>query len=406
MAVSGKKIILGVTGGIAAYKAAEMASRLVRAGAELHVVMTAAAKQFVGPATFQGLTRRPVYENVIIEEKEGQIAHIDLADTADLVLIAPATAHTIARLAQGLADDMLTAVVLATRAPVWVAPAMNVNMYHHPAVQKNIDTLAGYGYRLIGPGRGRLACGWTGLGRLVEPDELFQAVETYFSEKESGGARLKGKKIIVTAGPTREALDPVRFFSNYSSGKMGYAIAEAAYRAGAEVTLITGPTALHPPFGVSVIRVESAREMFDALTRRFSDADAVVKAAAVADYRPAEISLGKIKKTEGPYVFKMVRNPDILKTLGQRKTDQLLVGFAAETDHLEENARKKLKDKHLDMLVANKAEDSFGKNTNTVTFYFADGKKQRFREMPKQHVAEKICEALARLMKVGERFDR
>ncbi|RYL95387.1 bifunctional phosphopantothenoylcysteine decarboxylase/phosphopantothenate--cysteine ligase CoaBC [Sporolactobacillus sp. THM7-4] len=404
MVLSGKTIILGVTGGIAAYKAAELASRLVKSGANVHAVMTRNAKHFIAPETFQGLTRHKVHGDVFTEEKEGQIAHIDLADSSDLVLVAPATANSIARLAGGFADDMLTAVILATKAPVWVAPAMNVNMYSHPAVQRNLRVLTEYGYRLIGPDQGRLACGWTGKGRLVEPDLIFQEIETYFSGTRDQAFSLKGKRVLITAGPTREAVDPVRYFSNYSSGKMGYAIAEAASRAGAEVTLITGPTALMPPAGVHTVTVHSALEMYDAVLGHFDGSDAVIKAAAVADYRPEKISLNKIKKNDGPLIIKMVRNPDILKELGLRKKHQILIGFAAETEDLAENARKKLIGKRLDLLVANRVEDGFGKETNTVTFYYQDGRHKSFEKMAKTMIAGKICEALAGLFEVRGTF--
>ncbi|GGL44375.1 bifunctional phosphopantothenoylcysteine decarboxylase/phosphopantothenate--cysteine ligase CoaBC [Sporolactobacillus putidus] len=401
MTLSGKKIVLGITGGIAAYKAAELASLLVKSGAIVDVVMTESAKRFIGEATFQALTRRPVYENVFVEKKEGQIAHIDLADTADLVIVAPATANMIGKLAAGLADDMLSTVILASRAPVWIAPAMNVNMYAHPAVQKNLRTLEDYGYRLIGPDQGRLACGWTGKGRLVEPEVIFTEIDAYFADGIPDDFPLKGKKILVTAGPTQEALDPVRYFSNHSSGKMGYAIACAASRTGAEVTLVTGPTQLEAPQGVSVVQVNSARDMYEAVIKRFEAADVVVKAAAVADYRPETVSGQKIKKGDGPLLVKMVRNPDILTEIGARKTHQLLVGFAAETENLEENAQRKLEKKRLDLLVANRAEDGFGKDTNKVTFFFAGGRRQAFEQMPKRRVAEEICRAIAGLLETS-----
>ncbi|WP_353947695.1 bifunctional phosphopantothenoylcysteine decarboxylase/phosphopantothenate--cysteine ligase CoaBC [Sporolactobacillus sp. Y61] len=404
MALSGKKIILGVTGGIAAYKSAELASRLVKSGADVQVIMSQAARKFVGSATFQALTRHSVYDSVIIDEKEGQIAHIDLADQADLVLIAPATANTIGRLAAGLSDDMLTCVTLATKAPVWVAPAMNVNMYWHPAVQKNLKTLAEFGYRIIGPDSGQLACGWTGKGRLVDPEEISRQLETFFSA--GSGQLLKGRQILVTAGPTRENLDPVRFFSNRSSGKMGYAIAEAAKCAGAEVTLVTGPTAIPAPKGLHVIPVLSASDMYQAVVSHYEHMDAVIKAAAVADYRPDQVSDEKIKKGTGPFIVKLVRNPDILMELGRRKKQQVLVGFAAETDGLEEHAVEKLNKKNLDLLVGNYASDSFGKETNRVTLFFASGEREELGTLPKAEVAEKICEAVAGMLHSGADVDR
>ncbi|GEB75856.1 bifunctional phosphopantothenoylcysteine decarboxylase/phosphopantothenate--cysteine ligase CoaBC [Sporolactobacillus inulinus] len=395
MTVEGKKILLGICGGIAAYKSADLASRLKKAGADVSVVMTESAKQFIGPVTFQGLTRHRVYDHVFLDEKEGQIAHIDLADEADLMIIAPATAQTIARLAQGFADDMLTTVALATKAPIWVAPAMNVHMYEHPAVQHNLQLLESYGYHVIGPAEGHLACGWVGAGRMTEPADIMREIESQFSIQ-----KLSGKKLLVTAGPTKEALDPIRFLSNQSSGKMGYAIAEAARQAGAEVTLISGAS-LADPKGMTVVHVTSAQEMHDAVMQRFATCDAVIKAAAVADYRPEHTASRKIKKSDGPMTLTMVRNPDILKALGEHKKDQLLVGFAAETDHLEDNAKKKLNSKHLDMLVANHASDGFGSETNKVTLYFADGRKQALERMQKQQVARHICNALSGLFEMS-----
>ncbi|MCI1881862.1 MAG: bifunctional phosphopantothenoylcysteine decarboxylase/phosphopantothenate--cysteine ligase CoaBC, partial [Sporolactobacillus sp.] len=325
---------------------------------------------------------------------------IDLADSADLILIAPATANTIGKLASGLADNMLTATVLAARCPVWLAPAMNVNMYAHPAVRKNVQFLESCGYRLIGPTSGRLACGWTGRGRMAEPAEIAEAVADYFALLRH--SPLRGKRILVTAGPTREMLDPIRFFSNRSTGRMGYAIAEAAKQVGAEVTLVSGPTELAVPHGVDLIRVTSADEMRDAVIGRFDRTDAVIKAAAVADYRPETFSATKLKKSDAPLELRLVRNPDILKELGEKKKGQLLVGFAAETDRLKENAARKLAEKHLDLLVANRAADGFAGDTNRVVFFFRDGRSKAYERMPKRKVAEKICATLAELMKTSE----
>jgi phosphopantothenoylcysteine decarboxylase/phosphopantothenate--cysteine ligase len=397
-----KNIVLGVTGGIAAYKAAELASRLVRAGAQVHVILTAEAKRFIGAATFQALTRHSVSESIFVDEQNGQIAHIDLADSADLVLIAPATANTIAKLAAGAADNMLTAVALAATCPVWVAPAMNVNMYQHPAVQANLRTLETYGCHLIGPDRGRLACGWTGKGRMSEPAAILTEIEAYFNNSGNSRLSLEGKNVLVTAGPTREALDPIRFFSNRSSGKMGFAIAEAAVQAGASVTLVSGPVTIKAPHGVTWVRVTSAEEMRQAVIARFEQTDAVIKAAAVSDYRPEQVSTSKIKKQDGPLLVRMVRNPDILLELGQKKRDQVLVGFAAETENLEEHAIKKLKKKNLDFLVANDAVHGFGGDTNLVTFFFADGEKQTFEQMTKKSVAVHIVHAVAELFRKRE----
>lgn len=404
MSLKGKNIVLGVTGGIAAYKSAELASRLVKSGGQVHVVLTAEAKQFIGSATFQALTRHPVNESVFADEQDGQIAHIDLADSADLVILAPATANTIAKLAAGAADNMLTAVVLAAKCPVWIAPAMNVNMYEHPAVQKNIHILESYGYQLIGPDQGYLACGWTGRGRMTEPIEMMQKIEAHFSENQSSDLPLAGKNILVTAGPTREAVDPIRFFSNRSSGKMGFAVAEAAHQAGAAVTLVTGPVTLEAPQGVTLVRVTSAEEMRQAVITRFENADAVIKAAAVSDYRPEQASANKIKKQDGPLLIRMVRNPDILLELGKTKKNQVLVGFAAETEKLEEHAMEKLAKKNVDLLVANDAAHGFGGDTNLVTFYFSDGTKQTFDKMTKKNVAVHILSAVTELL--GKREDK
>lgn len=398
MALKGKNIVLGVTGGIAAYKAAELASRLVQSGAEVHVILTAEAEKFIGAATFQALTRHPVSESVFADEQDGQIAHIDLADSADLLLVAPATANTIAKLAAGAADNMLTAVALAATCPVWIAPAMNVNMYRHPAVQANLHTLETYGCRLIGPDQGRLACGWTGKGRMTEPAAILAEIDAYFAEPEPAENTLEGKNILVTAGPTREALDPIRFFSNRSSGKMGFAIAEAAQHAGANVTLVSGPVTFEAPHGVTWVKVTSAEEMHREVIARFEHADAVIKAAAVSDYRPEQVSDRKIKKQDGPLLIRMVRNPDILLELGRKKKNQILVGFAAETDNLEEHAMEKLEKKHADLLVANDAAHGFGGDTNLVTFFFADGTKKSFDKMSKKNVAAHILHAVTGLL--------
>ncbi|MFT8317183.1 MAG: bifunctional phosphopantothenoylcysteine decarboxylase/phosphopantothenate--cysteine ligase CoaBC [Sporolactobacillus sp.] len=405
MGITGKNIVLGVTGGIAAYKAAELTSLLVKNGASVHVVMTEAAENFVGAATFQALTGHRVFRSVFIEEQEGQIAHIDLADQADLVLIAPATANTLARMAAGIADDMLTTVLLAAQCPVWIAPAMNVHMYQHPALQKNIETLKSYGYRMIGPDQGRLACGWTGKGRMAEPAAIFSDLQAYFTEDSTAldqSQRLKGKRIVVTAGPTREAIDPIRFFSNLSTGKMGYAIAAAAVAQGADVTLISGPVQLAAPANLQTIQVTSACEMREAVLRLYTDADAVIQTAAVADYRPETVSEEKIKKKDGPLLVKMVRNPDILRELGEKKGSQILIGFAAETEHLLENGRKKLEEKHLDLLVANLAADSFGNDSNKVTFVYADGRTEAQIKMAKEKLAAKICRTLGELLGKSE----
>ncbi len=391
--LTGKTIVLGVTGGIAAYKAAALTSKLTQAGASVHVILTENAGKFVQPLTFQALSHRPVYTDTFEEPNPEAIAHIDLADKADLVLIAPATANVIGKLANGIADDMLTTTLLATRAPVMIAPAMNVNMYAHPAVTANMQKLAAYGYRFIEPGEGLLACGWIGKGRLAEPEEILQAVIDFFRVPRD----LAGKRVLVTAGPTREKIDPVRYISNHSSGKMGYAIAEAARDRGAEVVLVSGPTALPRPAGVTFVPVESVLEMFDAVMARLETADIVVKSAAVSDYRPKAAHAHKLKKTGDELVLKLEKAPDILQTIGQRKTRQFVVGFAAETQNVEAYAREKMERKNLDMIVANDvlAEGAgMGADTNIVTILTRDGEVLSLPQMSKRAVADKLWDAV------------
>jgi len=393
--LQGKRIVLGVAGGIAAYKAAALTSKLTQAGAEVHVILTANALQFVQPATFQALSHQPVHVDTFAEPDPRVIAHIDLADRADLVLIAPATANLIGKMANGIADDMLTTTVLATKAPVWVAPAMNVNMYAHPAVQANMRRLAEYGYQFIEPGEGLLACGWIGKGRLAEPEEIVDVVTRYFSTPARQD--LKGKRVLVTAGPTREKIDPVRYISNHSSGKMGYAIAEAARDRGAEVVLVSGPTALPRPVGVTLIPVESVQEMFDAVMQHLPQSDIVIKAAAVSDYRPRTVHTHKMKKKDGELTLELEKAPDILQTIGQRKTAQFVVGFAAETQDVLEHAKGKLERKNLDMVVANDVLQEgagMGSDTNIVTLLTRDGEKLALEKLSKRQVADKILDAV------------
>jgi len=393
--LQGKRIVLGVAGGIAAYKAAALTSKLTQAGAEVHVILTANALQFVQPATFQALSHQPVHVDTFAEPDPRVIAHIDLADRADLVLIAPATANLIGKMANGIADDMLTTTVLATKAPVWVAPAMNVNMYAHPAVQANMRRLAEYGYQFIEPGEGLLACGWIGKGRLAEPEEIVDVVTRYFSTPAR--LDLKGKRVLVTAGPTREKIDPVRYISNHSSGKMGYAIAEAARDRGAEVVLVSGPTALPRPVGVTFIPVESVQEMFDAVMQHLPQSDIVIKAAAVSDYRPRTVHTHKMKKKDGELTLELEKAPDILQTIGQRKTAQFVVGFAAETQDVLEHAKGKLERKNLDMVVANDVLQEgagMGSDTNIVTLLTRDGEKLALEKLSKRQVADKILDAV------------
>ncbi|UAL54206.1 bifunctional phosphopantothenoylcysteine decarboxylase/phosphopantothenate--cysteine ligase CoaBC [Metabacillus dongyingensis] len=398
--MKGKKILLCVSGGIAVYKAAALTSKIIQAGAEIKVIMTRSAREFVNPLTFQALSRNDVYFDTFDEKNPAVISHIDLADWADLVVVAPATANTIGKLANGIADDMLTTTLLATTAPVWIAPAMNVHMYDNPAVQKNILALSQYGYQYIEPSEGYLACGYVGKGRLEEPEKIVSLIEGFFSDKQN--QVLKGKKVMITAGPTREKVDPVRYFTNHSSGKMGYAIAEAANQMGAEVTLISGPVEIAPPSGVTVIRVESADEMHQEVLNRFSEMDIVIKSAAVADYRPRVVSDQKMKKQDGSLTIEMERTKDILKDLGERKENQILVGFAAETENVEEYALRKLQKKNLDMIVANNvtlAGAGFGTDTNIVTMYKKSGEKKELPVLSKQEVAKQILEEISRFNK-------
>ena len=339
-----KKVLLCVTGGIAVYKAAALTSKLTQAGANVKVIMSASACQFVAPLTFQALSRHDVYTDTFDEKDSAVIAHIDLADWADVVLIAPATANIIGKVANGIADDMISTTIMATVAPVWVAPAMNVHMYAHPAVQKNMDTLRSFGYQFIEPGEGYLACGYVGKGRLEEPETIVTVIFSNFSNRTSR-YHFSGKKFLITAGPTREALDPVRFITNHSSGKMGYALAEEAIKLGAEVTLVSGPVNIAAPAKVNLVQVESAAQMYDAVWPYYDAADVVIGTAAVADYKPKVYHQNKMKKQPGDNVIELERTKDILQELGAKKTHQLIIGFAAETTTVEEYAREKLVEK-------------------------------------------------------------
>jgi len=397
--LSGKTIVLGVSGGIAAYKAAALTSKLTQAGASVYVMMTANATRFVQPLTFQALSHLPVYTDVFEEPDPHVISHIDLADRADLVILAPATANLIGKLANGIADDMLTTTLLATKAPVMIAPAMNVNMYDHPAVVANMKKLGTYGYRFIEPGVGLLACGWVGKGRLAEPEEIIAVVQEFFStneQKQKPTLDLAGKRVLITAGPTREKIDPVRYISNHSSGKMGYALAEEARDRGAEVILVSGPTALPRPEGVQFVPVESVQEMYDEVVARYSDCDIVIKAAAVSDYRPVNRHVHKLKKSEGPLQLELEKAPDILHALGQKKTSQYVVGFAAETRDVIKYAREKLIRKQADMIVANDvlAEGAgMGTDTNIVTLV-TEKEDITLPIMSKRDVANRIFDAI------------
>ncbi len=372
----GARIVLGVSGGIAAYKSAFLLRLLVKAGATVQVVMTRAAREFVGPATFQALSHRPVFTDLFDLGQESQIGHIQVADGADLIIIAPATASTIARLSAGVADDALAAVVLATRAPILLAPSMNVNMWHNPVTQQNLRRLIDRGMGTVGPGTGFLACDWTGPGRMAEPADIVEAAMHALTPDD-----LAGRTVVVSAGPTREPVDPVRYLSNRSSGKMGYALATAAARRGATVRLVSGPVEVTAPAGVEVVPVETATEMEAAVAAAAAGADVVVMAAAVADFRPAEMAAGKLKKQalgKSP-TLALTRTPDVLAGLGARRGDArrpLLVGFAAETESVVAEARRKLTDKGCDLVVANdvsQPDAGFAVDTNRVVLVSATG---------------------------------
>lgn len=398
--VQDKKILLCVTGGIAVYKAAALTSKLVQAGAHVKVILSESAQKFVTPLTFQALARNEVYVDTFDEKNPHVIAHIDLADWADLILLAPATANTIGKIAGGIADNMITTILLAATSPVWIAPAMNVHMYDHPAVKKNLSILAEFGYQFIEPSEGYLACGYVGKGRLEEPEKIVELVQQFFTNQTP--KNLIGKTVVVTAGPTREKIDPVRFISNHSTGKMGYALAEEAKKQGAHVVLVSGPVELPAPAGLDVVKVESAEEMYNAVLKYYDSADVVIKTAAVADYRPKITYDHKVKKQAGDSSIELERTKDILLELGKRKRNQVLVGFAAETENVEEYAKKKLTAKNADMIVANnvKAEGAgFGTDTNIVTLFKRSGSVLDLPLMSKSEVAKRIIGEITFLLK-------
>lgn len=398
---SGRKILVGVTGGIAAYKAAEVVSRLRKLNAEVHVAMTKSATEFITPLTLRSLSANPVYVDMFEEPKHWNVEHIALAQHIDAVIIAPATANILAKMTIGLADDFLSTVLLATRAPIFVAPAMNQAMYQHPATQANLTQLRERGIKLIGPSTGFQACGTEGVGRMSEAAEILETLSSFFSRVEG----LKGKKVLVTAGGTQEPLDPVRYLGNRSSGRMGYAIAQALQEAGAETILVSAPSDLPTPQGVTRIKVQTALEMYDAVLERFSEVDVVIKAAAVADYRPAVLAEQKIKKDGTNLTLELVPNPDILAELGRQKTSQILIGFAAETENLMANAQGKMLRKNVDLLVANdvtKQGAGFGSPTNIVSFLFPDGRRMDFPQMSKLEVARNLVHEIANLLGVNK----
>jgi phosphopantothenoylcysteine decarboxylase/phosphopantothenate--cysteine ligase len=390
-----RKIVLGVTGGIAAFKIAELVRELVRRGAKVRVVMTDHACRFVTPLTFETLSGNPVATDLFWVPGEFEIGHIALAEFAELVVIAPATANIIGKMAAGLADDLLTTVLLATEAPVLICPAMNAKMYANKIVQENLAGLVSRGHAVLEPGYGELACRVEGRGRLAEPLEIAEEIESILTVKD-----LQDERILVTAGPTQEPFDPVRFISNYSSGKMGYALAMTARRRGAIVTLISGPTALNVPQGVEFVPVTTAVEMRDAVLDRLEETTVVIKAAAVADYRPAVREPEKIKKREGSLTIRLERNPDIISEIARRKGDRILVGFAMESEHLIEHARTKLIEKGMDFIVANDVTEpgaGFRGDTNVVRILDREGGVEAFPLMDKRDVADVILDRVKKI---------
>ncbi|MBR5110917.1 MAG: bifunctional phosphopantothenoylcysteine decarboxylase/phosphopantothenate--cysteine ligase CoaBC [Clostridia bacterium] len=390
MPLNGKNVVLGVTGGIAAYKACELTSRLRKAGAQVYVVMTKNACQFVAPLTFETLSSHPVVTDTFARPDTWEVEHIALAKRADVFVIAPATANILAKMAHGIADDMLSTTVLATKAPVLVAPAMNTGMWENMATRENTELLRKRGVRFIGPEGGFLACGDTGAGRMSEPKDILGAVTDILCPKRD----LEGLRVLVTAGPTQEIIDPVRYISNRSSGKMGYAIAKAAADRGAKVTLITGPVSLSVPQGVEAVHIRSTQDLYEAVTVRCQEMDIVVQAAAPADFTPAEAAAQKIKKQgDGDLTLVLRQTPDVAAQVGRlKRPGQVLVGFAAETNDVLENAQGKLKKKNLDMIVANdvtKPGAGFDVDTNIVTFVTA-GKQETLPCLPKTQVAEEL----------------
>jgi phosphopantothenoylcysteine decarboxylase/phosphopantothenate--cysteine ligase len=393
--LNGKKILLGVTGGIAAYKAVELMREFIKGGAEVKVIMTANATKFVTPLTFQTLSGNPVYADMFSLTEEWEIGHISLADYPDLIVIAPATANIIGKVAAGIADDLLSTAVMASRKPVLFCPAMNVNMYQSEAVKANRALLESRGFIVLGSAAGELACGVEGPGRLPDTQDILETAEMILSPKD-----LTGEHVLVTAGPTQESLDPVRFISNHSSGKMGYALATVATRRGAKVTLISGPTTLPSPCGVNCVRVRSAVDMRQAVFDHLDEATVIIKAAAVADYRPQSVSASKMKKKERSIGLTLERNPDIIAEIGRIKGKRILVGFAMETENLIENAVAKLHEKNMDLIIANdlcSPGAGFQTDTNIVKIIDSSGDVESLPLMDKKEVANRIFDKLSAL---------
>lgn len=395
-----KTVVIGVSGGIAVYKTLDVISRLRKLGVNVNVIMTKSATEFVTPLSFQSLSQNYVVCDMFEDPKTWDVEHISLAKRADVFLIAPATANAIGKIANGIADDMLTTTVMATKAKVLIAPAMNTNMYENPILQKNINTLKELGYNFVEPESGRLACGDTGKGKLASPETIVDEVVKLLSREQD----LKGKSIIVTAGPTIESIDPMRYITNRSTGKMGYSIAKEAIERGADVTLITGPTNLNPPQNLKkIVKIESAKEMYEAVLENLDESDVIIKSAAVADYKPKNYSNKKIKKSEDDLFIELDRNKDIALEIGKIKKDKILVGFAAETNDLIENANLKIKKKNLDFIVANdltKEGAGFGVDTNIVKIIDKDGNITEYPKMKKEEVANIILDKIKELLSV------
>ena len=397
MILKGKTVILGVSGGIAAYKSASLASMLIKSGAKVHVIMTEHATNFIHPITFETLTRQKCLTDTFDRNFEFNVEHVELAKAADVIMIAPATANVIAKAAHGIADDMLTTTLLACKCPKIIVPAMNTRMYENPITQDNINTLKKYGMEVVTPATGYLACGDTGAGKMPEPEILFEHIVRAIAYPKD----MEGKKVLVTAGPTQENIDPVRYITNHSTGKMGYAIARQCMLRGAQVTLVSGKTNLKPPMFVEVVSVISAKDMYEAVIERSDRMDIIIKAAAVADYRPANVSEEKMKKTGGELSIELERTQDILQHLGTHKKEgQFLCGFSMETQNMLENSRKKLEKKNLDMIAANnlKVEGAgFGTDTNIITLITKDMEKE-LEIMTKAAAADEILDEIMRRM--------
>lgn len=393
----GKTVVLGVTGSIAAYKMANVASMLVKRGCEVHVVMTKNATHFINPIAFESLTNTKCLVETFDRNFQFHVAHVSLTDKADVMLIAPASANVIGKIAGGIADDMLTTTVMACQKPVIIAPAMNTKMYENPILQDNLDKLRRFGYEIIEPASGHLACGTSGAGKMPSEEVLVSHIERCISKEKD----LKGKKVLVTAGPTVESSDPVRYISNHSSGRMGYAIAKAAMLRGAEVTLVSGPTSLEPPMFVNTVNIRSAADMYEAVMERRDEQDIIIKAAAVADYTPAEVSNEKVKKKDDEMRIPLTRTKDILKALGEnRKDGQFLCGFSMETQNMLENSRAKLKKKNIDMIVANNLKEEgagFKTDTNVVTL-ITEKEELPLPLMSKDEVADHLLDFILKQM--------